>query len=82
MCSKCSEPYFGGMKECDDEQMEVREYKPEELVCAKCSSVSMNLGNNNCDKHGFDYIEYKCKFCCSFALWFCFGTTHFCDPCH
>ena len=42
MCSKCSEPYFGGMKECDAGQMEVREYKPEELVCAKCSAVGID----------------------------------------
>ena len=29
-----------------------------------------------------DFLEYKCRFCCSVAVWFCFGTTHFCDKCH
>lgn len=36
----------------------------------------------DCKKHGKDYIEFKCRFCCSVALWFCFGTTHFCELCH
>ena len=81
MCSKCSEPYFGGMKVCDAGQMEEGEYKPEELVCAKCSAVGINALNNICE-HGTDYIDFKCKFCCSVALWFCWGNTHFCDPCH
>lgn len=35
-----------------------------------------------CPKHGIDFLEYKCKFCCSIAVFFCFGTTHFCDTCH
>lgn len=29
-----------------------------------------------------DYLEYKCRFCCSVAVYFCFGSTHFCDTCH
>jgi len=36
----------------------------------------------NCPTHGADYIEFKCKFCCTVALWFCWGSTHFCEPCH
>ena len=36
----------------------------------------------SCSKHGTDYLEYKCRFCCSVAVFFCFGTTHFCNPCH
>jgi len=35
-----------------------------------------------CPKHGSDFIEYKCRFCCAVAVFFCFGTTHFCNPCH
>ena len=37
---------------------------------------------NTCPKHGTEAIEWKCKFCCSVASWFCWGTTHFCDDCH
>jgi len=27
-------------------------------------------------------LEYKCRYCCSVAVFFCFGTTHFCSACH
>ena len=26
--------------------------------------------------------DFKCKYCCSIALFFCWGTTHFCNDCH
>ena len=76
MCFKCQKPYFGGERACgagggDD-------YDPTELVCAGCSGGTAEV----CPKHGTDYLEYKCRYCCSVACWFCFGTTHFCDPCH
>jgi len=35
-----------------------------------------------CDAHGEDFIEFKCRYCCDVARWHCFGTTHFCEPCH
>lgn len=35
-----------------------------------------------CPKHGTDFLEYKCRYCCTVAVYFCFGTTHFCNPCH
>jgi E3 ubiquitin-protein ligase MYCBP2 len=25
---------------------------------------------------------FKCFWCCNPALWFCWGTTHFCETCH
>ncbi len=36
----------------------------------------------DCPKHGTEFLEWKCRFCCSVAVWYCFGTTHFCDKCH
>ena len=27
-------------------------------------------------------IEYKYRYCCSVDIFFCFGTTHFCNACH
>ena len=50
-------------------------------MCGKCSSV-VAAGVTNCKLHGKDFIDYKCKFCCQVASWFCWGTTHFCDDCH
>lgn len=44
------------------------------------------MANDNhqqmCPKHGTDFLEYKCRYCCSVAVFFCFGTTHFCNACH
>jgi len=82
-CFKCKKPYFGGLKRCEDlmqEEAKNDNFKPEELVCAECSSVGITL--ESCPKHGKDYIEFKCKFCCNIATWFCWGSTHFCEPCH
>jgi HRD ubiquitin ligase complex, ER membrane component len=82
-CFKCKKPYFGGLKRCEDlmqEENKNDEFKPEELVCAECSNVGITL--ENCPKHGREFIEFKCRFCCSIATWFCWGTTHFCEPCH
>ena len=38
-------------------------FKPEELVCAKCCEIPVD----DCKKHGKDFIEFKCRFCCSVA---------------
>eukprot|EP00927_Polykrikos_kofoidii_P044251 TRINITY_DN38268_c0_g1_i1.p1 TRINITY_DN38268_c0_g1~~TRINITY_DN38268_c0_g1_i1.p1 ORF type:complete len:625 (-),score=86.04 TRINITY_DN38268_c0_g1_i1:55-1929(-) len=32
--------------------------------------------------HDASFVEWKCRFCCSLAVWFCWGTTHMCDRCH
>ena len=29
-----------------------------------------------------EFHEWKCRYCCSVAVWFCWGNTHFCEPCH
>ena len=80
-CFTCNQPYFGGMRECGDQEQQGA-FKKEDLVCGSCVSKRAGFGIVNCPKHGTDAIEFKCRFCCSVALWFCFGTTHFCEPCH
>ena len=76
-CFKCEKPYFGGERQCgaaaDDS------FNPEELICPGCVAGD---AAQICPKHGTDFLEYKCRYCCSVAVWFCFGTTHFCEPCH
>ena len=69
------------MKDCLNAG-DAQEFKAEELVCGKCAADTLGVGNAKCGKHGLDFIEFKCKFCCSIAQWFCWGNTHFCDPCH
>ena len=79
VCFKCGKAYFGGEARCDLEAGGADTYNPEELVCGGCSDVSQA---QMCPKHGTDYLEYKCRYCCSVAVFFCFGTTHFCNACH
>lgn len=80
-CFQCKDAYFGGKKDCIAAQMEEQEYKPEELVCGKCAASAVG-GGKGCKTHGIEFNEFKCKFCCSVAQWFCWGTTHFCEDCH
>lgn len=81
-CFKCKKPYFGGLKECSAEQRVAgKDDKLEELICGSCSAQGSGA-SSSCAKHGTDYIEYKCKFCCNVAAWYCWGSTHFCEECH
>ncbi|CAH1132864.1 unnamed protein product [Ceutorhynchus assimilis] len=77
VCYKCSKAYYGGEARCDADAGDG--YDPAELVCGACSDVARA---QMCPKHGTDFLEYKCRYCCSVAVFFCFGTTHFCNPCH
>eukprot|EP00035_Acanthoeca_spectabilis_P008123 m.148788 g.148788 ORF g.148788 m.148788 type:complete len:4349 (-) comp14220_c3_seq1:875-13921(-) len=77
ICHRCEKPYFGGEYACAAAAGD--EYDPTELVCGACVG---GAAAQVCPKHGTDYLEYKCRFCCSVATFFCFGTTHFCTPCH
>lgn len=68
-CFKCRKAYFGGAKDCQralEEDNQV--FNPTELVCPKCCNLD---GAATCPKHGLDYIEYKCRFCCNPAVFFC-----------
>lgn len=80
-----SKAYYGGEARCE-EGLAVEgvggggdSFNPSELVCGGCSDVSRA---QMCPRHGADYLEYKCRYCCSVAVFFCFGTTHFCNACH
>ncbi|XP_062389671.1 E3 ubiquitin-protein ligase MYCBP2 isoform X1 [Sardina pilchardus] len=79
VCYKCKKAYFGGEARCDAEAGQGDDYDPSELICGACSDVSRA---QMCAKHGTDFLEYKCRYCCSVAVFFCFGTTHFCNACH
>eukprot|EP00487_Bulimina_marginata_P003646 TRINITY_DN18776_c0_g1_i1.p1 TRINITY_DN18776_c0_g1~~TRINITY_DN18776_c0_g1_i1.p1 ORF type:complete len:128 (+),score=0.17 TRINITY_DN18776_c0_g1_i1:44-385(+) len=77
MCYKCNQPYYGGEAACAAAQG-AKNFDPSELLCPSCSPIRVE----DCPKHGKDYIEFKRRYCCTIAVWFCFGTTHFCEPCH
>jgi RCR-type E3 ubiquitin transferase len=76
-CYKCEQPYFGGNYECAAQAQ--TEFDPAELVCPGCS---IPPGTSVCPRHGKEYLEFKCRYCCTVAIWYCFGTTHFCETCH
>ncbi|KAL4230611.1 E3 ubiquitin-protein ligase mycbp2 [Mactra antiquata] len=79
VCYKCNKAYYGGEARCDEQAVVGDHFDPAELVCGACSDVTMA---QMCPKHGTDFLEYKCRYCCSVAVFFCFGTTHFCNLCH
>ncbi|KAM3145077.1 regulation of axon guidance [Paramecium bursaria] len=74
LCVKCNTPFFGGTKDC---QLDIQEQK-EQILCPSCSGID----SSKCAQHGTDYLEYKCRFCCNVATYFCWGNTHFCKECH
>ncbi|GBP93144.1 hypothetical protein EVAR_69406_1 [Eumeta japonica] len=76
-CHKCGKAYFGGLARCEADTG--GHWEPSELVCGACSDIA---GARTCPKHGADFLEYKCRYCCSVAVFFCFGTSHFCNACH
>ncbi|GBG72873.1 hypothetical protein CBR_g12593 [Chara braunii] len=93
MCFKCRKPYFGGERRCGvpgqanenaagaENENAARDYNPQELICGGCTAMAS--GAEECKRgHGKDYIQFKCRYCCSVATFFCWGTTHFCDNCH
>uniref|UniRef100_A0A914IC61 RCR-type E3 ubiquitin transferase n=1 Tax=Globodera rostochiensis TaxID=31243 RepID=A0A914IC61_GLORO len=84
-CSRCLKAYFGGESQCQLGLEEVgfgTEFDPAELVCGGCAAEMGHGGTVVCERHGTDFLEFKCRFCCSVAVYFCFGTTHFCAACH
>jgi len=81
-CHKCRQPYFGGQRRCQEAaDPQAEQFDAEQLECGSCV-VKRSGKKGECNLHGAAYMEYKCKFCCSVASWFCWGTTHFCNSCH
>ena len=82
-CGRCGEPYFGGLRECGGEPGGGGgdANGDAELMCGGCSATVSGL-SGACAKHGRDELQFKCRFCCSPAVFFCFGSTHFCERCH
>eukprot|EP00898_Chlorokybus_atmophyticus_P001784 jgi/Chlat1/2606/Chrsp178S02455 len=78
ICHSCQKPYFGGERACGEAVQDMDGFDAKELMCGVCSAPGTACKRG----HGADYIEYKCRHCCSTATFFCFGTSHFCNACH
>ncbi|KAJ7534242.1 hypothetical protein O6H91_13G085400 [Diphasiastrum complanatum] len=77
LCFKCGEPYFGGARNCGiqaDQRMDANQ-----LMCGSCSAGVKHFCKNG---HGKEYLEFKCQFCCSPAMYICYGGVNFCENCH
>uniref|UniRef100_A0A6A7FXV8 RanBP-type and C3HC4-type zinc finger-containing protein 1 n=1 Tax=Hirondellea gigas TaxID=1518452 RepID=A0A6A7FXV8_9CRUS len=77
-CFKCNQEYFGGRRDCE-QNADAEKRPPEEFVCFDCADIKAAACTQGTHK---EFHVYKCRFCCSTAVWFCWGTTHFCDGCH
>lgn len=84
LCFKCEEPFYGGLKDCNENNIEndTNSKDKSNVVCINCIDSNIVQGKLCCELHGRSRIVFKCKFCCSEASHFCFGTTHFCEDCH
>ena len=56
--------------------------KKEDLRCEDCTLKAIGAGQSDCKKHGKAQIDWKCQYCCSVALFHCFGTHYMCKKCH
>ncbi|XXQ33554.1 RING-type domain-containing protein [Plasmodiophora brassicae] len=77
-CHRCRKAFFGGIIDCEPADAQVQ-VNAADVVCSSCAGS----GRVKCKQHGLDYLEYKCRYCCTgIAAYFCGGTTHFCTRCH
>ena len=81
-CHDCQKPYFGGLIDCAQQMDLESRQKAEDLKCQECLAKELGAGSTECAKHGKIQIDWKCMYCCSVALFCCFGTHYMCDPCH
>jgi E3 ubiquitin-protein ligase MYCBP2 len=65
-CHKCRKPYFGGMAHCAVAGGGA--FRAEDLVCGACLP---HASEASCAKHGADFIQWKCRFCCSNSVFLC-----------
>lgn len=78
LCFRCHRPYFAGAAGC--EAALDTEWHEADLLCGGCQLGVQNV--SSCKKHGTDWLGWKCRFCCSNSVWYCFSSTHFCERCH
>ena len=65
-CYECKVPFFGGLRSCEnlrDDAQNEQEFNPKDLVGSCC--VNVGVGEKDCEKHGKDFVDYKCRYCCS-----------------
>ena len=79
LCHKCKQPYYVGKSHNNNENSIFGNI--EDCLCGKDSFVCNAKGGSFCEKHGFKFFEYKCRFCCKYASRF-YSKIHFCEDCY
>ena len=79
LCYKCKQPYYVGKSNNNNENFIFGNI--EDCLCGKDSFVCNAKGGSFCEKHGFKFFEYKCRFCCKIASRF-YSQMHFCEDCY
>ena len=83
LCYKCKKPYYVGKNNGKNTNYILDKYNniEKDCLCGKDSFVYIPNSDNICNKHGIDYMEYKCRYCCNMASRFV-SQTHYCEGCY
>ena len=84
LCYKCKQPYYVGKSHNNNDNNNNENTifgNIEDCLCGKDSYVYNTKGGSFCEKHGFKFFEYKCRFCCKIASRF-YSQIHFCEDCY
>ena len=74
-CFSCESFYSVAKQTCVEYGEEFNTINPENNRCSRCSQ--------RCSLHGVEALTYKCYYCCSPAVFSCYGIqTLMCDDCH
>jgi E3 ubiquitin-protein ligase MYCBP2 len=77
-CARCDQAFCGGRRVCARRAAADEATEGVSRLCEVCLSVG-----SECRKgHDAEHLSWKCRYCCSAASWFCWGTTHMCESCH
>lgn len=80
VCQKCKVPYCSGADDCHSQVSNGLD-----AVCAPCREDKPAGKPHVCERHGEDFIVWKCRYCCSVATFQCFSgeqQLHVCETCH
>lgn len=79
-CFNCGDLYYGGPNDYD---AAIRENSEQQnFLCQKCACDFLGYGQDFCALHGNEFIDFKCMYCCSIALFVSEGGKQYdCQPC-
>jgi hypothetical protein len=80
ICGACSNTL--GQADCRYATSQTPQTTSNPLFAALTVSYSCPAPYTTASVHGDAYMEWKCRFCCSLATYFCGGKARFCTPCH